>query len=514
MQSPKVILSVLDGWGLSPLSRGNAVAQANTPNFDYLWSKSPRTFLSAHGMDVGLPDGAMGGSEVGHLNIGAGRTVMQDLAFINNEIATGAFFENQVLSQAMQAAQSRGGRIHLIGLLSDGGVHSHIGHIKALAKLSEKLQTAPLQLHALLDGRDVLPRSAETYFAQVAAMPNIEIATVGGRFHAMDRDQNWDRVKKGYDCIFHNAAPKADSPLAGLNASYANDVSDEHVLPYRLTDADRNINDGDLVITFNFRGDRMRQLTRAIIDAEFDSFDRGNVPNVEFIGFTNYGDLPPYTALFEKADVSGSLGEHISNLGFTQLRAAETEKYNHVTFFFNGAVADPFENEERLLVPSPKVAGYDEQPEMSAGALTEQFVAQLGTLDPKFALINFANPDMVGHTGDVEATKRACEFVDSCIGKIAEFARANGYYYIVTADHGNADQMIDLSTMYTDDEKSWTAHSLAPVPFMIAAPTVATRDIILASKGTLGNIAPTVLDLMQIEKPAPMTGTSLIAKGI
>ena len=496
-------LIVLDGWGLAPPGPGNAISQADTPVFDRLWEQYPHTTLSASGRDVGLPDGQMGNSEVGHMNLGAGAVVRQDLLRIDDAIADGSFFEKEALKGICERARSGPrGRLHLLGLVSDGGVHSGWEHIEACIELAAAEGVPDLVVHAFTDGRDTLPDSAPGYLDELERWLRHagRIGTVSGRYYAMDRDRRWERTKLAYDAIAHGDGLHADSALDAIRASHERGEMDEFVRPTVIGDYD-GAADGDAVLFFNFRPDRARQLVRALADPGFDEFPRGSPPRVEVATMTEYQDEWRYPVAFPPQDPDVTLASVLAARGEHQLHVAETEKYAHVTYFFNGGREEEWEGEERCLVDSPRdVPTYDHKPEMSAEAAAAVFRERWERDSYRFGIINFANPDMVGHTGDIPAAMRAVEAVDRCLGEVLDAARDRGGVCVVTADHGNADNMLE------PDGSPNTAHSTNPVPLIV---TVAGLE--LAEGGILADVAPTVLALLGIEQPAEMTGRSLIA---
>jgi 2,3-bisphosphoglycerate-independent phosphoglycerate mutase len=500
---PKVCLVVLDGWGLAEPGPGNAVEKADTPVFDELWEKYPHSTLTTWGEAVGLPEGQMGNSEVGHLNLGAGAIVPQDLKRIDDSIEDGSFFENEALQKACAAARD-GGRLHLLGLVSEGGVHASMGHLRALLELAQREEATDVVLHAFTDGRDTNPDSGAGYVAEVEGwMTDLggRVASVSGRYFAMDRDKRWDRTQKAWDAIVHAEAepPPADSGEDAVKAAYERDETDEFILP-TLVGEEGRIRSGDSVIFFNFRPDRARQLTRALGEADFDEFDRGERPEIPLTTLTQYQEEWDYPVAFPPERPETTIAETLADRGIEQLHVAETEKYAHVTYFFNGGEEDPYKGEERELVDSPRdVPTYDEKPEMSARAAADAFVERWRDGDYGFGIINFANPDMVGHTGDIEAAVQAIETVDECLGRVVEAVSESGGVCIVTADHGNADQMLE------DDGSPNTAHSMNPVPVIVTADVGELRD-----GGILADVAPTVLALLGIDRPAAMTGEPLV----
>lgn len=507
-----VMLLIMDGFGVSEKTEGNAVAAANKPNLDRIFASYSHTTLPAHGEAVGLPPGQMGGSEVGHLNLGAGRTVYQDLTYINKLIEEGEFFKNKVLVEAMQNAVKHNSAVHLLGLLSDGGVHSHLGHVYALLDLARHYGVGQVYIHAFLDGRDVPPSSAQVYIAALEQrMGQIgigKIATVSGRYYAMDRDARWDRTEKAYRALVLGEGQIARSAAQAVEMSYKEGVTDEFVLPTVIVDAEGRpfgiVKDHDSVIFFNFRADRARQLTRAFVDDEFTGFDRGYKPDVYYVCFMEYIEGLEVPTAFSVPAPEGILAEVLAENGKKQLHIAETEKFAHVTFFFNGGREEPFPGEDRVLIPSPKVATYDLKPEMSAREVADEAVRRIESGEYDFIVLNFANCDMVGHTGVFDAAVAAVETVDECVGKVVDAMLKQGGTVLLTADHGNAEQMID-----DDTGGPYTAHSLNPVPFVVIKENYHPE---LRKDGTFADVAPTILGLMGIPKPQQMTGRSLIAK--
>lgn len=509
--SRPVALIILDGFGWREEREGNAVAQARTPNFDRYHAEYPHTTLRACGEAVGLPPGQMGNSEVGHLNIGAGRIVYQDLTRITKAIEEGAFFTNDVFIQAMRDVKARGKALHLMGLVSDGGVHSHIRHLYALLQMAKEQGLPRVYVHAFLDGRDVAPDSGTGYLqALLARMGEIgigELATVQGRYYAMDRDRRWERVEKAYHAIVAGAGRKTDNPVRAVRASYEDGVYDEFVLPIVCMREDGDpvakASDGDAVICFNFRPDRVIQLSQAFTNADFDGFERRTVPkDLTYVCMTPYSDTVRAPIAFPAVHLRDTLGEAVSKAGFTQLRTAETEKYPHVTYFFNGGREGSFPGEERLLIDSPQVATYDLKPEMSAPHVTEAVIHALKRHPFDLIVLNFANPDMVGHSGKWQPTIQAVEAVDACLGTVADAVLERGGTAVITADHGNADRMVD------EAGNPVTSHTTSPVPFIVTR-----RGLILREGGILADIAPTILQLLNLPQPAAMTGQSLIAPG-
>ena len=502
MKTPTILI-IMDGFGLRDSDVGNAVHAANTPVLDKLFAENPFSRLSASGLDVGLPEGQMGNSEVGHTNIGAGRVVFQDLPKITKAIQDGDFFENEAYKTAMLAAKNAGKAVHILGLLSDGGVHSHIDHMKAAVKMARDLGCEKVFVHAFLDGRDVPPTSGKDYVAemqQVCQQYGAAIATLSGRYYAMDRDTNWDREEKAYAAMVYGEGVQNADPVATVQASYDAGVTDEFVVPV-VCHPEARISAGDACIFMNFRPDRARQITRTLVDPDFDGFLRRNgfFP-LHFVCTTSYdATMPNVTVAYPKESLQNIFGEYIAQSGLTQLRIAETEKYAHVTFFFNGGVEKTFPGEDRCLVASPKVATYDLQPEMSAPEVCDKCVDRIKSGKYDVIILNFANCDMVGHTGVFDAAVKAVETVDTCVGKVVAAIQEMGGIALITADHGNAEQMLQ-----EDGVSPFTAHTTNLVPFCIVGADVTLRD------GRLADIAPTMLDLMGMEKPVEMNGESLI----
>jgi 2,3-bisphosphoglycerate-independent phosphoglycerate mutase len=498
---PSLALVVLDGWGLAPAGPGNAISQAETPVFDALWSRFPHTTLSASGRDVGLPEGQMGNSEVGHLNLGAGAVVQQDLTRIDDAVADGSFFDNPVLKAACEAARSGPrGRLHLMGLVSDGGVHSGWEHIEACIELAAREGVPDLVVHAFTDGRDTPPKAGAGYLAELERWLKHagRIGTVCGRFYAMDRDRRWDRIDEAYDAIVHAQGLRAESAVDAARESYERGETDEFIRPTVVGDYD-GMAEGDAVLHFNFRPDRARELVRALGEPDFDEFPRGVAPRVHLTTLTEYRKGWEYPVAFPPQVPEITLAQVIADQGAHQLHAAETEKYAHVTYFFNGGREVEWEGEERCLVPSVRdVPTYDKKPEMSARAAANAFRDRWSQDGFRFGIINFANPDMVGHTGDIPAAVTAVETVDACLGDVIAAVHESGGACIVTADHGNADNMLE------PDGSPNTAHSTNPVPFVI------TVEGVSLAEGRLADVAPTALALLGIEQPAAMTGRSLI----
>jgi 2,3-bisphosphoglycerate-independent phosphoglycerate mutase len=510
MSLPSVALVILDGWGLAPPGPGNAISQAETPVFDRLWSTYPHTELSAQGRDVGLPDGQMGNSEVGHLNLGAGAIVKQDLARIDDAIADGSFFDNEALRAACECARrSPRGRLHLLGLVSDGGVHSGWEHIEATIELASQEGVPDVVFHAFTDGRDTLPHGGHEYLAELERWLRQagRVATVGGRYYAMDRDSRWDRIARAYNAIVCREGEAAPDALSAIETSYARNETDEFVRP-AVVAGGRALSDGDGVFFFNFRADRARELTNALTGARPDRFagelERRKVVDLAgFLCMTEYDAAFGLAVAFPPETPRKLLGEIVSAAGLSQLRMAETEKYAHVTFFFNSGVEEPFPDEERVLIPSPRdVATYDHRPEMSALQVTEALTARLEKGDYAFVLVNYANPDMVGHTGVMDAAVKAVETIDHCLERVSEVVLERGGQMLITADHGNCELMVDPET-----GEPHTAHTTNPVPIYWIIRDARGRSL---RDGTLADLAPTVLDLLGLEAPEEMTGRSLI----
>ena len=500
-------LIILDGWGLGPSYEGNAVKRAKTPNFDLLMRKYPNTSLSASGYDVGLPKGQMGNSEVGHLNLGAGRIVYQDLTRITKSIEDGRFEKNEAFLNAIDYVKKNNSTLHLIGLLSDGGVHSHNTHLYSLIELANKNGIKDINIHCITDGRDVSPTSSQLYIKELKKqVKNIgvgHISSIMGRYYAMDRNRQWDRVELAYNALVKGLGDRFNDPLNAIQSSYQNGITDEFIRPL-LIEKDNGelgiIKDNDAIINFNFRPDRVRQITRAFVDEDFTNFDRKKV-RVKYVCMTLYDKTIENVEIAYKPNfVQNTLGEYLSSFDIKQLRVAETEKYAHVTYFFNGEIEEAFKNEVRILIPSPEVKTYDLKPEMSAFELKNVVMEQLDKDIFQVMVINFANPDMVGHTGDIEAAIKAVETVDKCLGEIVNFIIKAEGRAIITADHGNCEEMLDRTTLST-----LTSHTTNRVPFIV----VDTKKFKLR-EGILADVAPTMLDLMGLDKPREMTGKSLI----
>ncbi len=500
-----VVLLILDGWGIESSKEYNSIKLANIPNYRRIIKEFPNTELITSGLDVGLPAGQMGNSEVGHLNIGSGRVVYQELTKIDNEIKTCNFFKNQVLIENMTKAKKNKKALHLMGLLSDGGVHSHINHIKALLKMAKNLDLDKVYLHALLDGRDVPPRSAKEYIESIENyMSHLElgkIATIQGRYYAMDRDKRWDRVELGYKAMAFSDGIKGKTALKAVDESYKNDINDEFVLPTVIDDYS-GIEDGDSIIFFNFRGDRAREISEVFVKEDFNEFPRKNI-KVNFVCLTEYEENLGVPIAFSPDRLKNTLGEYLSKEDIKQVRIAETEKYAHVTFFFNGGVEKANENEDRILVPSPKVATYDQKPEMSIFEVTNKVLEVLEAQKHEVVIINFANGDMVGHTGKLKAAILAVEAVDKCLGMIEEAVKKQDGVLLVTADHGNCEHMYNKKL-----KEAHTAHTTNPVPFIV----ISNKDFEVREDVNLSlrDISPTILKLLDLKVPEEMTGSSII----
>ena len=506
MRKKPVMLMILDGWGIAPPSSTNAVTRARTPHLDYYFNRYPHSQLRCSGEAVGLPEGQMGNSEVGHLSIGSGRIIYQSLTRISRAVKDGSLEKNPVLVKAMEEARDGGKKLHLLGLLSDGGVHSHIDHLLGLLAMAQKMGVEKVCVHAFLDGRDTPPQSAAPFLEQVEkACKELgvgQIATVSGRYYAMDRDKRWERIRKVYDCMTGGEALEAPSAAEGLAAAYGAGQTDEFVVPFRVAGVDGKVEKGDSLIFFNFRPDRARELTHVFTDPEFAGFPRKETAlPVHFVSMTEYKKGLQAAVAFPPEAIKDTLAEVVSRAGLHQLHIAETEKYAHVTFFFNGGREQPFPNEDRILVPSPKVATYDLQPEMSAYLVTEKLQGALAKYLYDLVILNFANPDMVGHTGSLEAAVKALEAVDECVGSLAETVLQKGGALCITADHGNLEEMEDPVT-----HAPMTAHTTNPVPFLVVGAEPGTQ----VEDGGLSDIAPTLLDLLDLPEPEAMTGHSLL----
>ncbi|WP_316572332.1 2,3-bisphosphoglycerate-independent phosphoglycerate mutase [Neobacillus sp. YIM B06451] len=511
MSKSPVALIILDGFGLRGERFGNAVAQAKKTNFERYWNEYPHAQLLASGEAVGLPEGQMGNSEVGHLNIGAGRIVYQSLTRVNIAIREGEFQKNETILGAIEHAKKNGTALHLFGLLSDGGVHSHISHMFALLKLAAEAGLEKVYIHAFLDGRDVGPQTAGTFIEETLEKIKEygvgQFATISGRYYSMDRDKRWDRVEKSYRSMVYGEGPSYSEPMQVIEDSYQHGIFDEFVLPSVLTDEDGQpvgkIRDNDAVIFFNFRPDRAIQISNTFTNEDFRAFDRGSghPEHLYFVCLTHFSESVDGYVAFKPTNLDNTLGEVLSQNGLKQLRIAETEKYPHVTFFMSGGREDRFPGEERILINSPKVATYDMKPEMSAYEVTDALLKEIEAEKFDCIILNFANPDMVGHSGMLEPTIKAVETVDECLGKIVDLLLQKGGTAIITADHGNADEVVTI------EGNPMTAHTTNPVPVIITKPDVALRE-----DGILGDLAPTVLDLLKVEQPKEMTGKTLLKK--
>ena len=510
MNKKLTMLMILDGFGNNTNPSGNAVQIAKTPNIDELMKTNPTTQIYTSGLNVGLPDGQMGNSEVGHTNIGAGRIVYQELTRITKTIEDGDFFSIPELCMAIENCKKNNSKLHIMGLLSDGGVHSHIRHMYAILELAKRKGFEDVYVHCFLDGRDTPPASAENYILKLEEkMQEKEvgkIATISGRFYAMDRDKRWQRIQKAYDAMVKGEGVKATSAVMAIESSYQKEVFDEFVEPTVICNSDKpiaKIEDNDSIIFFNFRPDRAREITRTLVDKNFNEFETVKLKNLYFVCFTQYDEtMPNVKVAFKPTELKNTFGEYISNCGLTQLRIAETEKYAHVTFFFNGGNEKQYEGEDRILVPSPKVETYDLKPEMSAYEVTENVLEAIKSQKYNSIILNYANPDMVGHTGNLEAAVKAIETIDECVGKVVEAIKNVDGVLLITADHGNAEQMIDYKT-----GEPHTAHTTNPVPLIL----IGIENVKL-KEGKLADLAPTMLDIMGLKKPEEMTGESLLEK--
>jgi len=506
MAPNKVLLMILDGWGIGPSDHTNAIFQAHTPFMDSLEARYPQAQLLTDGLNVGLPDGQMGNSEVGHLNIGAGRVVFQDLVRINKCISDGDFFKNPVLIEAFEQAAARGANVHLMGLVSDGGVHSTQAHLHALLDFAHGIHFDRVLVHAFMDGRDTDPKSGLENIERLQnklSQTGGRLASVIGRYYAMDRDKRWERVKQAYDLLVSGHGKVTVDVLEEIRSLYAAGITDEFMPALCVMDTENtapsSIAAGDTVICFNFRTDRCREITQALTQTDFPEYSMKTLP-LEYVTMTNYdASFKGVKVLYDKDNLNMTLGEAVSMAGLSQLRIAETEKYPHVTFFFSGGREVPFSGESRIMVPSPKVATYDLQPEMSAMEVRDKVIENMRSEKPDFVCLNFANPDMVGHTGVFEAIKKACETVDTCASEVVRAARADGYDVIIIADHGNADKAVNA------DGSPNTAHSTNPVPLFV----ISDKKVSLRS-GVLADVAPTILHLMGLNPPVEMTGHNLI----
>jgi 2,3-bisphosphoglycerate-independent phosphoglycerate mutase len=504
-----VALIVLDGWGYRPQTEGNAIALANTPTWDALWKRSSRTLLDASGLRVGLPAGQMGNSEVGHLNLGAGRVVMQDLVRISSAITDGSFYTNPALTAACRQVKSNGGTLHLLGLIGSGGVHAIDQHLLAMVELAKREGVSRVAIHAILDGRDTLPKSALAFTQELLGQIRkigspAKIASVSGRYYAMDRDRRWERTELAYRAIVLGDGTTVTDPIGAISKAYESGKTDEFMLPVVVAENGKPVapmKDGDAVICFNYRSDRMRQIVRTLIDPGFDGFTIARRPKVSVTTLTNYDKTFDVPVAFAPTSMARILAEVLSSRGLDMLKTAETEKYPHVTYFFNGGVEAPFPREHRVMVPSPKCATYDLQPEMSAAGVTDALVTGITSGEHDFILCNYANADMVGHSGSIPATIKAVETVDACLARVLKAAENAGTRLLVTADHGNAEMLIDPET-----GGPHTAHTTNPVPFVAIDWEQEQR---LRSGGALCDVAPTILSMLGIEQPAEMTGVTL-----
>ena len=500
-----IAIIIMDGFGISPTQEGNAIANARKPNLERLWKEYPTTTLKASGLAVGLPRGQMGNSEVGHLNLGGGRIVYQDLTRISLAVEKGTFASNPVLQEAMNLARKGGSKLHLIGLLSDGGVHSHITHLYALLEMARSMDLSRVFVHAILDGRDVPPRSALGYFRDLeekfSQTGTGSTATVSGRYYTMDRDRRWERVEKAYRCLVYGEGLRADSAEEAVRKGYDRGENDEFIMP-TVVDDKGMVDDGDSIIFFNFRPDRAREITRAFVDKDFQEFATKPI-RVHYTCMTQYDATLNAPVAYPAENLIDTLGEVVSRAGLKQLRIAETEKYAHVTYFFNGGKEEVNPGEDRVLIPSPKVATYDLQPQMSAYEVRDELLARLDSGRYDLVVLNFANPDMVGHTGIFEAAVKAVEVVDGCVGEIVNRILSLGGAVLLTADHGNAEKMQD-----SDTGQPHTAHTTNPVPISLI--TSDRKSYRLREDGILADVAPTALELMHIPQPEAMTGRTLI----
>ena len=503
MSKKPVLLCIMDGFGKNDSSYGNAIDSAKTPALDKIMKENPMTYIGASGMDVGLPDGQMGNSEVGHTNIGAGRVVYQELTRITKSISDGDFFKNEALLGAIENCKKNGSALHLMGLLSDGGVHSHNTHLYGLLELAKRSGLEEVYVHCFMDGRDVPPTSGKDFVVELynkcSEIGVGKIATIIGRYYAMDRDNRWERVVKAYNAITKCEGVEFDCGKVMMEESYAKEVTDEFIVPAVSSQA-KPVSDNDSVIFFNFRPDRAREITRAFVDSDFSGFEREQIKNLYYVCMTQYdATMPNVNVAFKPQTLDNTFGEYLSSKGMTQLRIAETEKYAHVTFFFNGGVEKQYEGEDRILVKSPSVATYDLKPEMSAYEVTDKLLEAIDTDKYDVIILNFANCDMVGHTGVFEAAVKAVEAVDTCVGKVVAKVSEKGGVTLITADHGNADKMFE------PDGSPFTAHTTNPVPLVVVGYPCELKE-----GGKLCDLAPTMLDIMGIEQPAEMSGQSLI----
>jgi len=509
MKNRLTMLMILDGFGENESENANAIKLSQTPNIDKLMKTCPTTQILTSGLNVGLPDGQMGNSEVGHTNIGAGRIVYQELTRITKSIEDGDFFSNPELVGAIENCKKNNSKLHIMGLLSDGGVHSHIRHLYAILELAKRKDFEEVYVHCFMDGRDTPPASGENYITLLEEKMKEKgvgkIASISGRFYAMDRDKRWQRIQKAYDALVNGIGEKSASATSAIEGSYQKEIFDEFIEPTVIVNGETpvaTIGENDSVIFFNFRPDRAREITRTLVDTEFNEFETKNL-NLYFVCMTSYDETMPNVQIaFKKAELTNTFGEYISNKGLTQLRIAETEKYAHVTFFFNGGEEKQYKGEERILVPSPKVETYDMKPEMSAYEVTEKVIEAINSEKYDCIILNYANPDMVGHTGNLEAAIKAIETVDECVGKVVETVEKQEGVILITADHGNAEQMVDYKT-----GEPHTAHTTNPVPLILVG-----MESAKLKEGRLADLAPTMLDIMGLEKPEEMTGESIIIK--
>ena len=511
MDKKVTMLMILDGFGINENKVANAVAIANTPNIDKLMKTCPTTKMYTSGLNVGLPDGQMGNSEVGHTNIGAGRIVYQELTRITKSIEDGDFFSNPELVEAIENCKKHNSKLHILGLLSDGGVHSHNRHLYAILELAKRKDFENVYVHCFMDGRDTPPASGESYISELEEKMKEkgigQIASISGRFYSMDRDKRWERVKLAYDALVKGEGEKANSAISAIEESYQKEIFDEFVKPTVITNKNgepiAKIEDGDSIIFFNFRPDRAREITRSIVDKEFDGFETKDL-NTYFVCMTPYDEtMPNVEVAYKKEEIKNTFGEYISHKGLKQLRIAETEKYAHVTFFFNGGEEKQYEGEDRILVPSPKVETYDLKPEMSAYEVTDKVVDAIKSEKYDAIILNFANPDMVGHTGSIDAAVKALEAIDECVNRVVNAINEVNGVLLITADHGNCEQMIDYKT-----GEPHTAHTTNPVPLIL----VSNNENYKVKSGKLADLAPTLLEILGIEKPAEMTGESILVK--
>ncbi len=509
MDKKLTMLMILDGFGENNNEKGNAVKLANTPNIDKLMKTCPTTDVYTSGLNVGLPEGQMGNSEVGHTNIGAGRIVYQELTRITKSIEDGDFFSVPEFVKAIENCKQNNSKLHIMGLLSDGGVHSHMRHLFALLELAKRKDFEDVYVHCFLDGRDTPPASAESYIMQLEEKMKEKgigkIATISGRFYSMDRDKRWQRIEKSYNAMVNGIGEKAQSAISAIESSYQKEVFDEFVEPTVICNGDNKvatIDKNDSVIFFNFRPDRAREITRTLVDKDFKEFETKDL-NLYFVCMTPYDEtMPNVEVAFKKERLTNTFGEYISNHNLTQLRIAETEKYAHVTFFFNGGEEKQYEGEDRILIPSPKVETYDLKPEMSALEVTEKVIEAIKSKKYDNIILNYANPDMVGHTGSLEAAIKAIETIDECLGRVLEAINEVNGVLLITADHGNSEQMIDYKT-----GEPHTAHTTNPVPLILVG-----MENVQLKEGKLADLAPTMLDIMNLEKPEEMTGESLLIR--